>query len=281
MVWVNGERLEEGAPHVSVFDRGFTLADGVFETMLVRHGIVFRLDRHLARLARGLAVLDIPAVPALPGWISAAQRAASGEAALRLTITRGIGAGGVIPVPGTRPTVTLTLGPMPEFPPSTYEVGLRAVIASGRRDGRARTCGLKTLAYTEAIAGAIEARSAGADEALFLDVDGHCSEAAASNLFVWTGSLLLTPPVTCGALPGVTRAAVLEVAEGMGIPVAERAFGPEVFVTAGEAFLTSSLRGLAPLVRVRDQVIGGGAPGPLTRRLAAAYTALLDRECGR
>lgn len=279
LVWVNGRRLDQ-APHVSAFDRGFSLADGVFETMHVRRGIVFRLDRHLARLARGLAALDIPDVLEIRGWIAEAERAANGDAVLRLTVTRGVGPAGVTPPPDTHPTVVLTLGPMPAFPTSLYEVGLTAHVVSGRRDGRARTAGLKTLAYTEAIAGVIEARRAGADEALFLDVDGHCSEAAASNLFVWAEGTLLTPPITCGALPGVTRAAVLELAETMRIPAEERAFGPDMLAPAEEAFLTSSLRQLAPLVRVGAQAVGTGAPGPITRRLAAAYSALVDRECG-
>ena len=279
LVWVNGERLDHAATHVSVFDRGFSLADGVFETMRVRHGVVFRLDRHLARLAHGLDALDIPAVPAIPAWIADAERAASGESALRLTVTRGVGAAGVVPPPDMRPTVVLTLGPMLTYPASIYEAGLTAHVASGRRDGRSRTAGLKTLAYAEGIAAVIEARRAGADEALFLDVDGHCSEASASNLFVWTGDLLLTPPRTCGALPGVTRAAALELAEAIGIPSAERAFGPEELKAAEEAFLTSSLRGVAPLVRVGAHAVGAGTPGPITRRLADAYGALVDREC--
>ena len=264
IVWVNGRQFETG-PHVSAFDRGFTLADGLFETMRVRNQVVFRLDRHLARLARGMSALAIPAVPELAGWIAEAQQAARVESVLRLTVTRGAAAPGILPPPGTRPTVVITLGPMPAFARTVYDVGLTGHVASGRRDGRARTAGLKSLAYTEGIVGTIEARAAGADEALFLDVDGHCSEAAASNLFIWNNGLLMTPPATCGALPGITRAAVLELAAQMNIPAAEREFGPDVLLAADEAFLTSSLRGLAPLVRVGERRIGTGVPGPVTR----------------
>ena len=174
----------------------------------------------------------------------------------------------------------VAVNPLPVFPAAVYDVGLTAHVASGRRNERAMTAGLKTLAYTDAVAAWLEAQRAGADEALFLDTEEHCSEATSSNLFVWTGSTLVTPPVSCGALPGITRAAVLELAGALGIPSAERAFGLDECLRAEEAFLTSSLRGLAPLVRVGAHPIGRGTPGALTRQLADAYTALVARECG-
>jgi len=281
MVWINGEAQPAGRAHVSARDRGLTLADGVFETMRLRGGTVFRLRRHLARLARGLAALEIPAPPELDDWVLGAVPAAAGrDASLRLTVTRGEGPAGVSPPAGAQPTVIVTLSPMPSFPASIYDVGLISHVASGRRNERAMTAGLKTLAYTDAIAGLLEARRAGADEALFLDTQGHCSEATASNLFAWTGEVLVTPPLSCGVLPGVTREAVLELAHAQGLPAEERAFRLEELLEAEEAFLTSSLRGVAPLVRVGSRAIGGGTPGECTLRLMAAYIALVDRECG-
>jgi D-alanine transaminase len=95
------------------------------------------------------------------------------------------------------------------------------------------------------------------------------------------GDTLVTPPVTCAALPGITRATVIELAGASGVPVVERICSPGDLLGAGEAFLTSSLRGLAPLVRVDGRAIGAGAPGDVTRRLAAAYASLVARECGR
>ena len=172
------------------------------------------------------------------------------------------------------------MNPPPVFPAAVYDIGLTAHVASGRRNERAMTAGLKTLAYTDAVAALLEARRAGADEALFLDTEGHCSEATSSNLFAWTGTTLVTPPVSCGALPGITRAAVLELASALGVPRAERVIGLDELLSAKEAFLTSSLRGLAPLVRVDAHPIGRGMPGAMTRQLAEAYAALVARECG-
>jgi branched-chain amino acid aminotransferase len=282
-IWVNGERQPSPAGlHVSATDRGVTLGDGVFESMRAHGGGVFRLDRHLGRLARGLAALEIPARPELRDWVLDALRASpDADLSVRLTVTRGPGAGGVAPPADPRPTVIVSINPLPAFPAAVYEVGLTAHVASGRRNERAMTAGLKTLAYTDAVAAWLEAQRAGADEALFLDTEEHCSEATSSNLFAWMGNVLVTPPVSCGALPGITRASVVELATELGIASAERAFGLDECAGAEEAFLTSSLRGVTPLVRIGAHPIGRGVPGALTRQLAAAYTALVARECGR
>jgi branched-chain amino acid aminotransferase len=207
-VWVNGVRHAPGAPHVSAFDRGLTLADGVFETMRVYGGAVFRLDRHLARLAGALDALAIaPAAGVRDAVLAAVADAAAGDprlgdAAVRVTVTRGAGDGVAPPALAAPPTVVVAVRPLPEFPARLHADGLTAHVASGRRNERAMTAGLKTLAYTDSVAAMLEARRAGADEALFLDTDGHCSEAAASNLFAVAGGALVTPPLTCGALPG-------------------------------------------------------------------------------
>ena len=280
MIWVNGERVPADGPHVSARDRGLTLADGLFETMRAHGGTVFRLDRHLARLRRGLAKLEIPAPAELREWVTAAVRAAElREAAVRLTVTRGVGPGGVAPHDDVRPTAVIAVNPMPAFPASIYEVGLSAHVASGRRNEYAMTTGLKTLAYADSVLALLEARRSGADEALFLDVEGHCSEATASNLFMWIDNQLMTPPVTCGALPGITREAVLELARDFGMPAVEQPFALAELQRAEEAFLTSSLRAIAPLVTVGGEPIGDGRPGPVAGRFAEAYASLVAREC--
>jgi branched-chain amino acid aminotransferase len=288
-VWVNGERQTVEGPHVSAADRGLTLADGLFETMLMRHGRVFRLEAHLSRLERGLAALGIPVPAALREWLMRAVDEADASASLRLTVTRGAGATGLAPPRDPVPTVVVTAGrlsPSSIEPPDAVSAPdsllprVVAHVASGRRNERSMTAGLKTLSYTDSIAALIEARRAGANEALFLDTEGHCSEASASNQFIWTGRELLTPPVSCGALPGITRAAVMEVATTAGLPAAERAFGLADLLAAPEAFLTSSLRQVMPLVTVNGAAIGTGATGPRTYELALAYDALVTRECG-
>lgn len=281
-IFVNGVRQAEETPHVSARDRGLLLGDGLFETMRASRGTVFKLDRHLDRLRRGLAMLAIPEAPNLREWVlSAVDAAADSDASVRLTVTRGPGPSGVAPPTDSRPTVIVAVNPLPSFPSKIYEVGLTATIASGRRNERAMTAGLKTLAYGDSIVGWIQAHKAGTDEALFLDTEGHCSEATASNLFIWTNGVLLTPPLSCAALPGITRSTVLDLARDLAIETLERPFGHTELIGADEAFLTSSLRGIAPLVAVDDVAIGIGVPGPLTHRIADAYAALVAEYCGR
>ena len=281
-VWVNGKRQPAAALHLSARDRGAMLADGVFETMRARAGTVFRLDRHLERLHASLKALEIPEPAELREWLLASLPDASeGDAGIRLTVTRGVGPPGVAPPADVEPTVIVSVNPLPVIPAAVYERGLTAHIASGRRNEHAMTAGLKTIAYTDAIAGLLEARRAGADEAIFLDTAGHCSEATSSNLFVLADGMLLTPPVSCAALPGITRATVLELARASGRQTIERAFGVDELMRAGEVFLTSSLRGIAPVTRIGACAIGSGVPGPVTRSVAAAYAQLIETECVR
>jgi branched-chain amino acid aminotransferase len=286
VVFVNGMRMPGDGGHVSARDRGFTLADGLFETMRARHGVVFRLDQHLRRLTDGLRVMQIPEPPHLRQEIAQALSDArvsapdAGDLAIRLTITRGSGPGGLMPPAEANPTVVVTVTAMPILSPDTYALGLRSVIASGRRNARAMTAGLKTLSYTDAVAAWLEAQRAGAEEAIFLDEDGHCSEATASNLFIYREGHLLTPPVTCAALPGITRAAVLELAAAAGLRAGEQAFGPEQLASAEEAFVTSSLRGIAPIRSVSGRPVGTGVPGPVVTQIRTAYAALIELECG-
>ena len=281
IVWVNGRRQPFDAPHVSARDRGFTLADGVFETMLAHDGKVFRLDNHLARLRGALGVLDIPVPAELRSWVDAAVDAGDlAHGVVRVTVTRGVAPGGLTPPHDPEPTVVVIVTAMPPPPSSVYERGLSAHVASGRRNEHAATAGLKTLAFIEGIAATIEAQRAGADEALLLDVAGHCSEGAASNLFAVAGGAVITPPLTCGPLPGITRGVALELTAQLGIRAEERVITPEELAAADEAFLTNSFRGIAPLVRLNRRPIAGGMPGPVTGRLLAAYAALVAQECG-
>jgi branched-chain amino acid aminotransferase len=286
MVWVNGERMASDAMHLSALDRGFTLADGIFETMLVRHGVIFRLERHLQRLRDGARVLRIGLPYTIESELEEAARTAAGAsgkeaAAVRLTVSRGPGAHGLAPRDVATGVVVITADALPAFPAALYEHGLTALTASARRDERALTSGVKTLAYTEAIASLGRARDEGADEVIFLDTEGHVSEASASNIFIVSGAALVTPPLSCGVLPGITREAMIELAATIGVQVMERPVSPSELSGADEAFLTSSLRGIAPLVRVDGRAIASGSVGQVTRELSAAYSELVESECMR
>lgn len=280
-VWLDGRLLDPADAAIAIGDRGFLLGDGLFETMRAYAGHVFRLDAHLARLRAGAARVGIP-VPdgleqAVLETVAANESAQPGDTAIRLTVTRGEAGYALLPQPSPddapAPTALITARPY-RADPGWYELGIAAGTARGRIDEHSATVGLKRLGYLEAIVALREAAAAGFQDALFLDGAGHLAEGAASNLFVLAGGTLYTPPLTCGVLPGITRATVLELAQAGGVQVREDTLLPGVLPEASEAFLTSSLRELVPLVLVDGQPIGDGRPGPLTLRLLEDYRRL-------
>ncbi len=241
--------------------------------MRAYRGVIFHLGAHLARMATTLGRLRIAPPPHLEQTVSAAARAlraARADASVRLTISRGIGAGVAVPS-GAVPTSVLLIARLPVFPPALYTAGLTVHIATGRRNEYAATAGLKTLSYTDTVMALIEARAGGADDALVLDTAGHLCEGTSSNVFVVANDVVHTPPRSCGVLPGVTRQAVLGILEASQIPVIEAPMSPGVLGTADEVFLTSSLREIAPVTRVGDRPVGSGQPGPIARQVFAAY----------
>jgi branched-chain amino acid aminotransferase len=281
MFWLNGVQRSVDEPLLSPLDRGFTLADGLFETMRARGGTVFRLNAHLDRLCAGARLLGIPVPPGLRDHVAAAARTAFTDgcehASIRLTVTRGPAPPGLAPPPHPAPTVALAIAPLT---PSAASPAIVATMASARRNEHALTSGVKTLAYTESVIALSQAKAAGADDAIFLDTAGHVSEATASNLFALIDGTLVTPPLSCGVLPGITRAVVLELAPTLGIAVAEREIAEPELAMASELFLTSSIREIAPLVRIATNAIGTGRPGSVTRKLIESYAALVRDECG-
>jgi branched-chain amino acid aminotransferase len=275
--WVNGLPVDPRRPALSVSERGFSLGDGCFETMRAYEGVIFRLDQHLARLARAADAMGIPVPPHLDETLSDAERALRSlraNAAVRLTLTRGVGPG-VAPPPDAEPTTVLFVGPVPPFPASLRSGGLAVGLATGRRNELAPTAGLKTLAFADAVIALGQARAAGADDALFLDTAGHLSEGTSSNIFLVFRGIVHTPPLSCGALPGITRGAVLDILAGFDIPVDESPIPGDALPHAAELFLTSSLREIAAVASVDGQPVGTGVPGPITRRIQTAYRELV------
>jgi branched-chain amino acid aminotransferase len=270
-------------PPASPFaDRGFLLGDGLFETIRLYGDHAFRLHAHLARLRAGAQKIGIPipdrleadVAAVLKGWKERRPPEAE-DGALRLTLTRGTGAG-VLPEREEKPT--LVLGASRYAPDRNLPVrGLRALVR-GRVDERALTAGLKAIGYLERIVALRDARREDADEALLVNSIGRVVEGSASNLFAVRDDVLLTPSVADGALPGITREVVLSLAASGGIPVEERALPPEELTTADEIFLTSSLRELAPVVSVEGLTIGSGTPGPAYRAMREDFLRIVREE---
>jgi len=282
LVLINGRTVPAGEARVPVDDRGLLYGDGLFETLRVRGGRPFRLDRHVARLFASCGELAIdPAVSPDMLAVSAAQLVeanAVSSGVLRIQITRGRGAGPDIP-DDAEPTVLVTATSGRLYPAELYERGLRAVTAGFPRNERSPLVRHKTTNYLECVLARREAKLAGCDEAVMLNTVGRVAEAAASNIFLVTDGRLVTPPPQEGLLPGITRADVMELARAEGVEVIERPVRPEELREADEVFLTNSVLEVCGLAELDGEAVGGGARD-LTTRLAEAYAGLASGEAG-
>ena len=266
-VWLNGELLPRSEARVPIDDRGFLYGAACFETLRAHGGAIFRLDRHLDRLEAGLRAMGVEAPPraALQAAIAETLEAnALPEARVRLTVSAGTGGARPGLEPGGAPLVLVTVQPVPEAPAPA-----RALVARAARITADRPLPFaKTVNYLGPLLALEEARRAGLDQALLLDLDGDVVEASTANVFALIGGegarVLVTPPLEAGALPGVTREAVLECARELGIEAAERRLPLAELLTASEALLTNSIVGVQPLAEVRDgeRSYEFEAPGP-------------------
>jgi branched-subunit amino acid aminotransferase/4-amino-4-deoxychorismate lyase len=254
-------------------DRGFTLGDGLFETMRVRDGRLLRIDLHLARLQAGAGRIGLSRVPdneTLCGAIRATLEANGlSDAAVRLTVSRGVPAHrGLSLNPEPAPSLVVHAQPFAGYPAELYFRGMRAATSRIPRNERSPLASIKALSYLDNVLARREAETHGVNEALMLNTAGHLACASAANLFLARGETLLTPDPESGVLPGTVRGLVLaELAPQMGLTVVERPVRTEELVKADEAFLTSALLGVMPLTEVDGLSVGTGEPGPISSGL--------------
>jgi branched-chain amino acid aminotransferase len=284
-VWVDGELLPAEARHLSAFDRGFQLGDGVFETLRARGGRPTELEEHLDRLRRSAAGLDIELDEDLESRLAAgidrllqAEDLAGpdGDASIRITVSRGTFAGrGLLPLESPEATVVIQAWPVPPTPETHISQGLHLVTSAVRRDPQSPLAALKTTSRADSVYARVEARRAGADDALFLTVDGHLSEATSANLFLVRRLELATPALESAILPGTTRTWLLAWAAGAGLAPVETMLTPGDLAAADEAFLCSSVAGVLPVTRFDGRQIGSGRPGPWSMRARAAREAFI------
>ena len=280
-VWIDGAVVDGEKARVPVNDHGLLYGDGLFEGIRIYGGRVFRLDLHLARLAAGARAIGL-ALPVTAAGLRAivldtARAFGEREAYVRLLVTRGEGPLGVDPTPCKAPRVVCIVDAISLYPPEVRARGLDLATVSLRRppadvlDPR-----VKSLNYLNSVLARREARQRGADEALILNLAGQVAEASVANVFVVLGGALSTPPPSDGALEGITRRSVLELAARLGIPAAERSVGRADFFAADEAFLTGTGARIAAVRSLDGAAIGDGAPGPVVRRIDAAFSELVN-----
>lgn len=282
IVYLNGGLIPASQTGLSPFDHGFLYGYGLFETMRAYGGAIFRLNRHLERLRHAAEMLGIASQLAAYDLEKACYDVLKvnnlADARLRLTVS--VGAGDITPNPDTCHEATVFIAAQKLVPasPETYERGYAAVLSTWRRNSQSPLSQLKSTCYLENVLARQEARTAGADEALLLNELGFLTEGSTTNIFLVSSQMLITPSIESGALPGITREAVLELAQSMGIVLAVKEVELKELITAEEAFLTNSILEIMPLTRFDDEPIGSGKPGALTRQLMLTYRQLVSRE---
>jgi branched-chain amino acid aminotransferase group I len=277
-IYVNGELIERESAAVSALDRALLYGYGLFETMRSYGGRVFRLRQHHRRLCEGASLLGIAVPLSLHDLADAVEavlaRNELTDAYLRLTLTAG-----PAPPHATGPqTVALFARPLADYPEELYHRGMAAVVGDVRRNETSPLSRVKSLNYLDNLLAREAARRAGADEAILLNTRGFVAEGGASNVFLLIDGRLLTPSVESGALPGITRQAVLELAAEAALVALETELTRSAFDEASEAFLTNSVMEVMPLTRLNARSIGSGHPGPVTERLRGMYAQLVLGE---
>jgi branched-chain amino acid aminotransferase len=284
-VWMNGRLLDESRATLSPFDHGVLYGDGVFEGIRFYGRRPFRLGAHLDRLWRSAAALDLT-IPFDRGALGRAMdeligASDDGDGYVRLVVTRGAGDLGIDSRSCPRPSVYLAAGPVAMLGAADSRAGITAVVASIRQTPPdALDARIKSLNYLPRVLARLEARRAGADEAILLNHRGTVAEGSVDNVFAVHAGVVRTPPATDGALEGITRGAVLELARAAGIPVAEATLGAYDLITADELFLTGTAVEMVPVRAVDGRGIGAGGPGPIFSRLAGDFRRLIDHERG-
>ena len=307
-VWANGRLVPSRAPLLAGSDRGFQVGDGVFETVRVCEGRILELPLHVARLVASASALEIPLGDEIAQTLRAAILellaadeliAPRAEVSVRITVSRGPVEGrNLLPPLEVEPTVLVQAWPVTPPSPELLERGLHLAISRIRRDPGSPLARVKTTSRAEFVYARLEARRAGADDALLLTTDGHIAEATSASLFLvhsidpadqvareGAGLLtdlpragLLTPALDCGILAGTTREWLLRWAPSVGLGAREAWLLPEELFAASEAFLASSVAGVLPVTVVDGRAIGNGRPGPWTLRARAAREAFACDE---
>jgi branched-chain amino acid aminotransferase group I len=279
IVYLNGVLIPRSLAILSPFDHGFLYGYGLFETMRADNGVIFRIDHHLARLRNAAETLGIHSQLASVNLETACYDTLTlnkfTDARLRLTVSAG--EGDITPNPATCKEITVFIAARPLTPlsPESYEKGFKAAVSSLRRNSQSPLSRLKTSCYLENVLARQEAKAKGADEAIVLNEVGLVAEGGSSNIFCISNGELLTPSTGCGALPGITREAVLELAPALGIRVKETDLTPEALMQAQEAFFTNAIIEIMPLTYIDDRPIGTGKSGAVTLSISRAYRKLV------
>ncbi len=278
-VYIDGKYVEEKDAKVSVFDHGLLYGDGVFEGIRAYHGRVFRLKEHIDRLfySAKAILLELPMSHAelMQATVETCRKNNLRDGYIRLVVTRGVGTLGLNPNRCKKPSVIIIADKIQLYPQELYERGLDIVtVPTTRNLHSALNPAIKSLNYLNNILAKIEANNAGVEEAIMLNAEGFVAECTGDNVFIVKNGALFTPPLSAGALYGITRQAVIELAVQAGLKVSEPNLTRYDLFNADECFITGTAAEIVPVVKIDGRFIGNGKPGATTRRLEEDYHAL-------
>ncbi|BDG46260.1 MULTISPECIES: branched-chain-amino-acid transaminase [Parageobacillus] len=275
-IFLNGEFVTKENAKISVYDHGFLYGDGVFEGIRVYSGNVFRLKEHMDRLYNSAKsiLLTIPYTKEeLTEYVvETIRKNQYQDAYIRLVVSRGVGDLGLDPYKCQKPQVVIIAEPLALFPKHLYETGIEVVTVATRRNrSDVLSPKVKSLNYLNNVLVKIEAHLANVNEALILNDQGYIAEGSGDNVFIVKDEVIYTPPGYVGALEGITRQAIIEIAQELGYVVKEEPFTRHDVYVADEVFLTGTAAEVIAVVKVDGRVIGEGVPGPHTKRLLEEF----------
>jgi branched-chain amino acid aminotransferase len=278
-IHIDGKLLDEADARISVFDHGLLYGDGVFEGIRFYGRRVFRLEQHIRRLydsARSI-LLNIPITPEemTAAVLETCRANELTDGYIRLVITRGTGGLGLSPYKCPRPSVIVIVSPLSIYSEEAYRDGLVIATCATRRPAHdTLSPQVKSLNYLNNVMAKVEAIQAGAEEGLLLNERGLVAECTADNVFVVRDGTITTPSFAAGALDGITRRAVFEIAASLGIPMREADISRHDIYIADECFLTGTAAEVIAATKLDQRPIGTGKPGPVTNRVIAAFKEL-------
>jgi len=278
-IYINGTYHDKDSARVSVFDHGLLYGDGVFEGIRFYNGRVFKLEEHLQRLEESARYLMLrmpwPRAAIRDATLQTVRENGLRDGYIRLVVTRGSGPLGLNPFTCTDPQLIIIADKIALYPGKLYETGMAIVtVPTQRMNNATLSPRVKSLNYLNNILAKIEAINAGVEEAVMLNSLGFVAECTGDNLFTVRGGTLATPPVNMGALEGITRNTVMELARGMGLSVEEQMMTRHDLFCADECFLTGTAAEVIPVTRIDGRDIGAGAPGQTTVKLMKAFMDL-------
>lgn len=282
-IYLNGEYVTKENAKVSVYDHGFLYGDGIFEGIRVYSGNIFRMEEHMDRLYRSAKsiMLTVPHTKEELTKIiaSTVEKNKIEDAYIRVVVSRGIGDLGLDPFNCKHANVVVIVEPLAIYPKELYEKGLEIVTVATRRNRPdVLSPKVKSLNYLNNVLVKIEAHLANVSEALMLNDQGYVAEGSADNIFILKNGCFYTPPGYIGALEGITRGAVMEIAGELGYEVKEEPFTRHDVYTADEVFLTGTAAEVIAVVKVDGRIIGDGKPGAHTKRLLEKFRERVVQE---